>query len=146
MKEISFFGTLPPLKQNVYYCVPFLKSLIKKIQVQFISIKKLYPEFIYPGGKLEDKTFEFNEKEYSNLEVKRIPTYANPISWIYTGLKVRSKVFHIQWWGSLPLFPMFFVIVFVTKIRGIKNIVTVHNIFSHENSGLFYRFFNNLLY
>ncbi len=146
MKEISFFGTLPPLKQNVYYCVPFLKALVKKTDVHFISIKKLYPEFLYPGGKLEDNTFEFNEKEYKNLDVKRIPTYANPLSWIYTGLKVRNKIFHIQWWGSLPLFPMFFTIAFITKIRGIKNIITVHNIQSHEKGGFLYRFLNNLLY
>jgi len=57
--KITMLGTLPPLKGNAYYCWALSKELSKKIDLDFISFKKLYPEFLYPGGTL-DKDVDFS--------------------------------------------------------------------------------------
>ena len=47
-------GTLPPLKGNAYYCMSLSREMSKHIVTEFISFKRLYPEFLYPGGVEDD--------------------------------------------------------------------------------------------
>ena len=49
------------------------KSLI------FFSFKKLYPEFIYPGGT-KDNDPEFSSDDLSNVNIKKTLNFYNPIT------------------------------------------------------------------
>ena len=56
--KATLIGTLPPIKGISPYCLELLKSLSKNIEVEFIGFKKLYPDFLYPGGtKVIDKDY-----------------------------------------------------------------------------------------
>ena len=127
---VSMIGALPPLKGNAYYCMSLAKEMSRKVGVDFISFKKLYPEFLYPGGVSEvDENFSIQET--STLSIRRIITYYNPLSWIRAGLIARGEVVHIQWW-SIPIAPIYLVTLLILKIRKKKIIFTVHNVIPHE--------------
>src|SRR3989344_8183098 len=138
-KKITHIGTLPPLKPNSYYSIMLINSLLSKgVSIDFISFKKMYPEFIYKLFFKDtqfhaDKNFVLNKKE--NLNVKYVINYINPLTWIKAAFLPKTKVVHLQWW-SIPLVFIYFVIHCLLKLRGKKIILTVHNVFPHESSKL----------
>lgn len=108
-----------------------------KTPVEFISFKKLYPAFAYPGGGLnEDDTFPGTE--HFNLKVSRHLTWYNPISWMREGLFNTAQLLHAQWW-SLPLFPIYLAVCGAFKVRGKPVVFTVHNTKPHEKSFLYHK-------
>jgi glycosyltransferase involved in cell wall biosynthesis len=123
-------GALPPLKGNAYYATRLATELSKIVSVDFISFRKLYPQFLYPGGDT-DVDGDFVVEENPNLSIRRTITYYNPFSWIRAGILAKSTVVHIQWW-SIPLAPIYLVILLVLKIRRKKIVFTVHNVIPHE--------------
>ena len=88
--SVTLIGALPPLKGNAYYCASLAKELSKKINVEFISFRKLYPEYLYPGGAI-DLDPEFHIKETGTLSIRRLITYYNPFSWIRAGFAARKQ-------------------------------------------------------
>jgi len=87
--KVTLIGTPPPIKGLSHYCRELLKSLSKNIEVEFIAFKKLYPNFLYPGGtKVEDKNYKL---EIKNPQIRNIFTYYNPFSWIWAGLSVEGR-------------------------------------------------------
>lgn len=88
--KVTLIGTLPPIKGLSPYCQELLKSLSKNIEVEFIAFKKLYPNFLYPGGtKVEDKNYKL---EIKNTQIRNILTYYNPFSWIWVGLSIEGGI------------------------------------------------------
>ena len=125
-------GALPPLTWNSYYSLQLSRKLAEEVDLKFISFKKLYPEFLYPAGKIKDKNISILDKEES-FKIERTLIYYNPISWIKAGLSARGDITHIQW--GIPIFsPIFFVIIAIAKLRGSKVVATVHNVLPHEGS------------
>ena len=108
------FGVLPPLKGNAYYCMNLAKEMSEKICVDFIAFKKLYPEFLYPGGT-NDEDDKFRISETSSLSIRRIITYYNPLSWVLAGMAVRADIVHVQWW-SIPIAPIYLVTLLIVLI------------------------------
>ena len=86
-KTITHIGTLPPLKPNSYYSIMLINSLLSKgVSIDFISFKKMYPEFIYRLFFRDtqfhtDKKFVLSKK--NNLSVRYVITYINPL-WDFT--------------------------------------------------------------
>ena len=137
IKKIAILGTLPPLRGLSSYCLELALALADTIPVEFISFKKLYPAFAYPGGGLnEDDTFP--GIEHPNLNVNRHLTWYNPISWMKAGLLNTAELLHAQWW-SLPLFPIYLAVCGAFKVRGKPVVFTVHNTKPHENSLLYHK-------
>lgn len=62
----------------------------------------------------------------------RILTSYNPLSWIWAGFTIKSKIVHAQWW-SLVLAPVYFVVLAICKFRGKKIIITVHSVLPHAD-------------
>lgn len=130
--KVSMVGTLPPLTWNSSYSLELSRALAPYIDLEFLSFKKLYPKFLYPGKDVKGKILTIvdnNEK----FKIKRYITYYNPFSWICAGLFARGDIIHIQW--GVPIFaPIFFAILLFAKLRGKKTIATVHNVLPHEQS------------
>lgn len=104
------------------------------IKVNFISFKKIYPSFLYPGGGLQnDDTFP--EINHPNILIRERLKWYNPFSWFWEGLMTKGDLLHAQWW-SLPLAPIYVVISILYKIKKKPVIFTVHNISPHEPSRL----------
>jgi glycosyltransferase involved in cell wall biosynthesis len=138
--SISMLGTLPPVKGISDYCAELVQALSKhhlgnaenNVEVDFISFKRIYPEFLYPGGT-KDPNKKFDYQTYSNVHERSIITYYNPFSWAWAGLSSKSKILHVQWWTTV-LAPMFFTSMLFAKLRRKKIIMTVHNVVGHESS------------
>ena len=125
-------GTLPPIKGMSDYCIELTQALSKYVEIDFISFKKLYPEFLYPGGtKDADKNFKL--KTNKNIKIRSFITYYNPFSWAWAGLSAKGDIVHFQWW-TIFLSPIFFVILLFLKLRRKKIIFTVHNVLGHETN------------
>ena len=133
-QSVTMVGALPPLKGNAYYSMSLCREMSKHITTEFISFKRLYPKFLYPGG-VEDVDPSFRIHQQSRLRIHRVISYCNPITWIRAAWTAQSRVVHLQWW-SLPLAPIYLVILIGLKIRKKKILFTVHNVVPHEKSVL----------
>ena len=60
MEDVTVIGTLPPLKAISPYCEALVSSLSRSAKVNFISFRKIYPEFLYPGGTKHAGITDFN--------------------------------------------------------------------------------------
>jgi len=132
--KVSMLGTLPPLKGNAYYCWHLCEAMSKKIEVEFFSFSRLYPDFLYPGGT-KDSDENCAVKENERLKIHRTINFCNPWSWAKTALRVSSDLVHVQFW-SMPVVPIWITILSILRHRGKKIIVTVHNVNPHEPSAL----------
>jgi len=140
---IAVLGSLPPLRALSSYCLEFSLAMADLAEINFISFKKIYPAFLYPGGKLkEDATFP--SMNHDRLAVNRRLTWYNPATWLREGFFSKADLLHAQWW-SLPLFPIYLFICIGFKLRGKPVVFTVHNVLPHEKSGLF-SIFSGLLF
>ena len=95
----------------------------------------MYPGFLYPGGELNDDA-TFPAIEQPGLAVRRSLTWYNPAGWLVEGFRIRADVLHAQHW-SLPLAPIYFTVLLIAKLRGVRVVLTLHNIRSHERSRLY---------
>jgi len=130
--KASMIGTLPPIKGMSDYCIELVESLANYVNIDFISFKKLYPEFLYPGGTKDmDLNFKLNKKD--NVKIRTFITYYNPFTWAWAGWSAKSNVLHIQWWTTF-LAPMTFTHMLFAKLKRKKIILTVHNVVGHETN------------
>ena len=149
LPQIAMLGSLPPLRALSSYCVELTQALMTRLPIRFLSFKTIYPAFLYPGGALEDDTDPW-DPDHPNLQVFRNMTWYNPLTWIKAGL-TRADLIHAQWW-SLPLLPIYLVVLGLFRLRGKAVVITVHNVVSHERSqwysrlsGLLYRLGNHFI-
>lgn len=130
--KITMIGTLPPIKGISDTCIKQIETLSKYIEVDFIGFKSLYPESLYPSGTKE-KNGSFKLKMNKNIKVDNIISWRNPFSWSKAGMKPKGKTVHFHWWTYF-LFPVFFSVILISKLRGKKIICEVHNILGHETN------------
>ncbi len=135
VEKITLIGTLPPIKGISDTCLNQVKYLTKHVSVNFIGFKSIYPEFLYPGGSTKEENEIFQVEENENLKIKNLLTWYNPFSWIWAGLITKGEIVHFHWW-TFYLFPIFFVVGLLVKIRGRKLICEIHNVLGHESSRL----------
>jgi len=140
---VAMLGSLPPLRALSSYCLELSKAMAEICHVEFISFNKIYPEFLYPGGDLEED-HTYPDISMPGLKIKRRLNWYNPLTWLTEGLFSKGDILHAQWW-SIPLFPIYLVICLCFKIRSRPVIFTVHNVLSHDNSRL-YIFLSHILF
>ncbi|MBA4368410.1 MAG: glycosyl transferase family 1 [Desulfobacterium sp.] len=132
---IAMLGSLPPLRALSSYCLEFSMAMADHACVSFLSFRKIYPAFLYPGGTLqEDHTFP--EIVHERLRIRRFLTWYNPLTWLIEGFFTKAELLHAQWW-SLPLFMIYACICLGFRLRKKPVVFTVHNVLSHERSRLF---------
>jgi glycosyltransferase involved in cell wall biosynthesis len=124
--KITLIGTLPPIKALSPYCYHLAEALSKKIELEFINFNRIIPEFLYPGGTKEKKTY-YQKK----INSKDIISWNNPLSWIKAGRAASGDIIHIQHWQRYATF-MYCFIVPILKYRKKKILISVHNITPHE--------------
>ena len=134
---VSILGTLPPIRALSSYCFELTQALARICQVEFISFKKIYPAFLYPGGKPDDDD-TYPEIRESNIRIRRRVAWYNPFSWLTEGLAATGDLLHAQWW-SMPLFPVYLTVCACFKLRKKPVIFTVHNVLSHEKSRIYFK-------
>lgn len=137
---VQMIGTLPPWKGIPAYCKEIFKGIDQQWdRFKFTGWKRLYPTLLYPGG---DPKTDTEPVEGDNIERKL--SWYDPISWIKVGLDSEVELVHAQWW-SYPLAIPYISIFTISKSRGKKVLVTVHNVEPHEQN-VVTRFLNDLVY
>lgn len=134
---VSILGTLPPIRALSSYCFEFANSMALICGVEFISFKKIYPVFLYPGGRPDDD-HTYPEMSAADIKIRRRLTWYNPLSWFIEGIFAKGDILHAQWWS----FPLFFIYLSVCACFRFKKkpvVFTVHNVMSHEKSFLFFK-------
>jgi glycosyltransferase involved in cell wall biosynthesis len=138
MIKVDMLGSFPPLRGISSYCFELATSVASDAcKVEFISFKKMYPTFLYPGGDLKDDD-TFPPVHNSHLSVKRNMVWYNPFGWIAEGFNSRASLLHAQWW-SLPLAPVYLCLCGIFKLSRRPIVFTIHNVLSHEHSPLFFQ-------
>jgi glycosyltransferase involved in cell wall biosynthesis len=131
-KRIAMLGSFPPLRGISGYCLELALAMSDLAKVTFLSFKKIYPSFLYPGKDLRnDDTFPL--RSHIHLKIKRRLTWYNPFTWILDGIFTHADLLHAQWW-SMPLWLVYIVVCGCFKLRGKPLVFTVHNVIAHENS------------
>ena len=132
--KIAILGSLPPLRALSSYCLELTLAIAELVKVEFISFKKIYPVFLYPGRDLKDD-HSFPSISHPNLRIWRRLTWYNPLTWISEGLSKEVSLLHVQWW-SFPLIFVYLVVCITFKLRRKPIVCTIHNIYQHERSSL----------
>lgn len=137
MKEpthITMVATLPPIKGVSDYLLCHIPELQKLVKVDFYNFKDIYPEFWYPSGTKElDPVFKM--KPTPNATIHDTLQWWNPLTWISAGLNAKGEILHFHWW-TFYLSYVFFTVVLLSKIRGMKVVSTVHNVEGNAWGGL----------
>ena len=133
--RVAILGSFPPLRGVSSYCLELASALAKAVRIDFLSFKRIYPGFLYPGGGLmEDESFPTNSCD--GITVHRRLTWYNPISWLKAGLFTRADLLHAQWW-SMPLAPVYWVVCAGFRVRKKPVIFTVHNVLGHDRAAMY---------
>jgi len=143
IQKIAMLGTFPPLRGLSSYCLEIASAISRLINIEFISFKKIYPGFLYPGGDLKDD-HTFPAATSKGLRIRRRLTWYNPLTWIAEAVLPQAELLHAQWW-SLPLAVIYLCICGIFKLRGKPVVFTVHNVLSHDRSR-FYKMASRLLF
>lgn len=130
-------GSLPPIRALSSYCYGFANAMAAICRVEFISFKKIYPTFLYPGGRVDDD-LTYPEMSATDITIRRHLTWHNPLSWLNEGVTVQGDILHAQWW-SFPLFFVYLTISACFKLKKKPVVFTVHNVMPHEKSFLFFK-------
>jgi glycosyltransferase involved in cell wall biosynthesis len=130
--KIALIGPTYPFRGGISHYTTLLNShLQKKHQVQFYTFSRPYPKLLYPGNASPDQS----TMRFSNKNTISIIDWANPFSWIKTGLLI------IRWSPQIIIFPWwmwgwaipFWVIAKIASLRNkVKTLFICHNVIEHE--------------
>lgn len=132
MNNVTVLWPLPPRKGISSYVKWFVKSLWKKVDVEVLDFKKLYPDFLYPGWNPRQKGVEI--PKYIWVESRQILTRRNPFSWIQAWLWMKWSILHMQYriWFLAPIFITIWLIW--RYVKWVPVVITIHNVEPHEKA------------
>ncbi len=130
---VTLIATLPPITPHSPYASKLLAALCSRddTEMEFLGFRRLYPQWLYPGGRLIDPTAK--TPVFPNAKVRNILTWYNPLAWVWAGVTIRGRVVHAQWW-SYAVAPAYAVVLSLARIRRKRVVVTMHNVAPHEGS------------
>lgn len=128
--HITMLGSMPPIKGISKYTYSLCNELSKTLRITFLSFRNIYPRFLYPGDPVDRS---IRRKAVEGLEIVEKLSWYNPFGWIAAGLSISTAILHAQWW-SYVLAPVYFTILLIARIKGIRIILTVHNVLPHESN------------
>jgi glycosyltransferase involved in cell wall biosynthesis len=131
---VTMIGSWPPDPGISAYCVQLVGALRQLVPVEVLTFRHLYPRFLYPGGAAQDDSFPRLPDEHRF--VRRELAWYNPLGWVRAATRAHGRIMHVQFW-SLPLVPVLLTLMAIARLRGVKCVVTVHNLEGHERRRLF---------
>jgi len=130
--RITMVGTLPPVKGiSKNYCLPLAEAVSRLIDVDFLSFRRIYPERLYPGGTREGEPHVFDAA--CRVRPRHRLDWFNPAGWAWSGLTMRGRLLHVHWW-TYYLAPVELTLLACAKLRGMRVVLTVHNVLGHETN------------
>jgi glycosyltransferase involved in cell wall biosynthesis len=132
--RVVMLGSWPPLPGISSYVHSLVGALASQASVRVLTFCHMYPTFLYPGGvPPEDHTFP---PDPAAVVVERSLRWYHPLGWIARGLRTPADVVHVQFW-SVPIAPVWWVLMVLFRLRRIPIVLTVHNLAGHESKRMF---------
>lgn len=142
--KVTMFGALAPEKSLCHYCYHLSKEVSKMVDLEFVSFKNLMPFSFINGETMKNHMVS----ELNQTRIRHTLAVYNPLSWIYEGIKVKSKIVHVQHWAWYTGL-VYCILLPVVKIRRKKIVITVHNITPHVKNKLIVfidKIFNKIIF
>ena len=141
-QAICLIGPVAPYRGGVaQYTTQLAESLKARASLSVISFKRLYPSWLYPGGKDKEKAEKFNNN------VKYLIDCYSPLSLRSVVKLVESKkpdLIIITWW-TLFWQPGSAYIAYSLRKKGFKVAFLCHNLYDHGAKGFITRVSKKLL-
>ncbi len=132
--KISMIGPSYPFRGGIsHYTTLLFRELKKSHSVQFISFKRQYPAFLYPGKSDIDES----KSKIKEEGAERLLDSVNPLSWLKTARKVvkfHPQILIFPWWVSFWTPQFLFISLFVKFFSKTKIMFICHNVIEHESS------------
>mgnify|MGYP005624803831 CR=1 FL=1 len=131
-KRFLLLGPIVPYKGGISHFNTLLyKSFKKDDDAFFISWKKRFPKFLYPGKD------QISKKNITSIKKDKrfILNFVNPLTWFYAFFEIKKKKadYLVLHWVTPALAPIFLTILSLTKIfTRTKIILICHNVLPHE--------------
>ena len=132
--KISLIGPTNPFRGGISMYSSLLYNQLKtRHEIQFISFKKMYPSFLYPGKTDKDSS----SRELLNIRCERIFKPFSPISWFATFKRIKAfspELVIFSWWVSF-FAPSYFILIKLLKWKTNSKILFLcHNVIEHESN------------
>ena len=132
--SILLIGPSYPFRGGIsHYTTLLYKNLMKKHSVVFLSFKKQYPKFLFPGKTDRDKS----QQPLKQDGTEHVLNPLNPLTFVDVLKKVKyykPQLIIFQWW-VIFWGPVFWIIAVISKvIIRTKVLFICHNVFEHEGS------------
>ena len=130
--KITILSAAYPFRGGLAHFTYLLyRELCKDNEVNVITFKRQYPEFLFPGKSQVEEEIEDEQK----IPTEQLVDSMNPFNWITTGIKIKNSkpdILLINFW--LPFFgPSFGTIAKIVKGNKKTKIITItHNVKPHE--------------
>lgn len=140
MKRIVCFGPGPKFKGGISnYNTSLAKALDKRddCEVHIVSWTNQYPSII--PREFVDKTSKTDFMEGTDIQVKYITNYNNPLSWTATANYIASlkpDIVIFQWAIAIQGLPLSTIARKLSKNKNIEVIFDLHFVIQKENSNL----------
>jgi glycosyltransferase involved in cell wall biosynthesis len=132
-RKIVVVGLTYPFRGGIaHHSTLLVRELRKKHAVKFITLRRQYPELLFPGRTQYDHSARgLTEENHALIDS------VNPVSWIKTALALKKEnvdLVVVQWWN--PFFgPALGTIAnLLTLISKAKVCFLCHNVMPHEST------------
>ena len=132
-RKIAVLGLSYPFRGGIaHHSTLLVRELRKKYAVEFITLCRQYPDFLFPGKTQYDHSaWGLTEENHALIDS------VNPVSWVKTALALkRDKVdiVVVQWWN--PFFGLAFGTIanLLNLISNTKICFLCHNVMPHEST------------
>ncbi|VEN75009.1 D-inositol 3-phosphate glycosyltransferase [Candidatus Desulfarcum epimagneticum] len=130
--KIALIGPAYPFRGGVAHHSAFLaRALQKENRVEFISWKRQYPGFLFPG----QSDLEPGPAPVKLENVHRIIDPVNPLTWMAAFRRIKSfcpDLVIFPWWTAFWAPVFLFVSILIKRSLDAKIIFICHNVFDHE--------------
>ncbi len=132
--KIALVGPTYPFRGGIsHYTTLLHMHLQRKHQVKFYTFSRPYPKKLYPG----DASFDNSEMKLTVKDAIAIVDWANPFSWIKTGLLITKWSPHVvifPWWIWGWAVPFWTIARMVSLMKNAKILFVCHNVVEHEHA------------
>jgi glycosyltransferase involved in cell wall biosynthesis len=131
--RIAVLGLSHPFRGGIaHYSTLLVRSLRKKYPVKFITLRRQYPELLFPGKTQYDHSTQGLTEDNQPLIDS-----VNPVTWIQTALALKREnvdLVVVQWWN--PFFGLAFGTIanLLKLISKSKICFLCHNVMPHEST------------
>lgn len=134
MMKIAIVGPTAPFRGGIsHYTTLLYGHLRKKHNVQFYTFSRPYPKVLYPG----DASFDKSEMKFTAKNASAIVDWANPYSWIKTGLLIKRwspQIVIFPWWIWGWAFAFRTIAQIASSGENSRILFICHNVVEHEHA------------